>query len=290
MPYARFLVYRRESGYSMVVPNANSRLNVYDAAGTSYEIVNTPDAAPPTGRVPAIQRTVPETTRPCDWFYTPSPINPIPAPGTPVVTITQPNAPYTANLGVPVQLAATGTIGGLPASQLVSWSSSLDGVLGVGASLIVSKLRVGIHTVTASLDNYAGTVATDTETVTIVGGGTPPTVTITIPATNITVLQGTFVQFAGSATDPEDGRISDAIVWTSDLQKGVLYTGQTFTTNELVVGTHIITARALDSGSPPSEGLDSVQVVVVAPPEPDKIPLPDGVVLGVGGYGVINGQ
>lgn len=290
MPYARFLVYRRESGYSMVVPNVNQRLNVYDSAGVAYEVVNTPDTAPPAGEVPVIQRTTPATTQPCAWFYTPSPINPLPAPGAPSVTITKPAAPLTADAGIPVQLAGTGSLGATSASQLIEWSSSLDGALGTGASLLVSKLQVGVHVITALLDNYGGSVATDTETVTIVGGATPPTVTITMPAVNITVQQGTFVQFAGSATDPEDGRISDQIVWTSNLQAGTLYTGQTFTTDALIVGTHTITARALDSDVPPSEGIDTVQVIVTAPPVPPKIALPDGVTLGMGDYGVIKGQ
>jgi len=55
------------------------------------------------------------------------------------------------------------------------------------------------------------------------------------------------VTFAGSADDPEQGDLSASIDWTSSLQ-GPIGTGASFSRSDLVVGVHVITASATDSG------------------------------------------
>lgn len=79
---------------------------------------------------------------------------------------------------------------------------------------------------------------------------TPPSVTISSPANGSTVTQGTTVNFSGSATDTQDGNISGFLVWTSNLQ-GQIGTGASFSRNDLVLGTHTITAQVTDSGGLP---------------------------------------
>ncbi|MEW6731385.1 MAG: S8 family serine peptidase [Acidobacteriota bacterium] len=75
-----------------------------------------------------------------------------------------------------------------------------------------------------------------------------PTVNITSPASNLTFVQGTTINFAGNASDIEDGNLTANLVWTSSLN-GQIGTGGSFSKNNLSVGTHTITAKATDSGS-----------------------------------------
>jgi hypothetical protein len=91
---------------------------------------------------------------------------------------------------------------------------------------------------------------------------TAPTVTISQPSGSISVVQGTTVTFAGSATDTEDGVLTGSLVWTSNLQ-GQIGTGAGFTRGDLVLGVHTVTARVTDSGS--LQGSATVQVTVTAP-------------------------
>lgn len=77
---------------------------------------------------------------------------------------------------------------------------------------------------------------------------TAPSVTITAPTSGSTFTSGSLITFTGSATDVQDGNLSSALVWTSSLQ-GVLGNGPIFSRSDLVVGTHVITASATDSGS-----------------------------------------
>ena len=95
----------------------------------------------------------------------------------PVVSITAPGSGETLPSSTPVELVATASDeedGELSAS--IEWSSNLDGVLGSGASLS-KKLSVGVHTITATVLDSAGSAgeATTSLTITIAddsGGGT----------------------------------------------------------------------------------------------------------------------
>lgn len=80
-------------------------------------------------------------------------------------------------------------------------------------------------------------------------GNTPPTVTIVAPANGAAFNQGSSITFVGGATDNEDDNtaLSATITWTSNLQ-GLLGTGIGISRNDLVVGTHAITASVTDSG------------------------------------------
>jgi hypothetical protein len=84
------------------------------------------------------------------------------------------------------------------------------------------------------------------------GGTTPPvntapTLTITSPANNSSFAEGTAITFAATATDVEDGSLSDAIVWK--LGSVTLHTGASFTKNDLEVGTHTLDVSVTDSGN-----------------------------------------
>ncbi len=87
---------------------------------------------------------------------------------------------------------------------------------------------------------------------------TAPVVTITAPADGIGVEEHTSLIFTGSALDAEDGDISEAIEWSSNLD-GYLGSGAGVTA-VLSKGDHRITAGASDSGN--LSGTDEVAVFV----------------------------
>jgi subtilisin family serine protease len=76
---------------------------------------------------------------------------------------------------------------------------------------------------------------------------TPPTVNISSPEDGDSFNSGELISFSGSASDNEDGDLTDSLVWTSDLE-GQIGTGGSFSA-ELNDGTHTITAEVTDSGS-----------------------------------------
>ena len=89
-------------------------------------------------------------------------------------------------------------------------------------------------------------------------GGNRPTVTITSPANGTTVAPGSNINFAGTATDTEDGNLTASLSWSSNLD-GNIGTGGSFSST-LTLGTHTITASATDSDS--LTGTNAVLVTV----------------------------
>jgi hypothetical protein len=178
----------------------------------------------------------------------------------PAVTITAPAPGASFRSGRPVTFAATarddfeGDLG-----PLVVWSSSRDGMLGVGASLAVTPSE-GSHTLTARVTDSDG--ATSMATVTVVITATPPVVTITAPVTGTRIFVDRGLRLQGTAIDFVDGDLSRTLVWASD-REGFLGRGASVTTTALRVGTHTVTAVATDSA-----GLigQSERTVVVRPP------------------------
>ncbi len=78
------------------------------------------------------------------------------------------------------------------------------------------------------------------------GGGTPPTVGITSPAAGAQFTTAQMpISLTGTATDAQDGDISAEIMWHSNID-GALGIGSSLSVN-LSAGTHLLTARAIDS-------------------------------------------
>lgn len=90
------------------------------------------------------------------------------------------------------------------------------------------------------------------------GGGEPPAVTVVSPADMSVHPEGTPITFTAIATDAEDGDLSSAVEWRSDVD-GFLGTGSTVPAS-LSPGFHSVTAVARDSGG--QEGTASVTVIV----------------------------
>ena len=164
-----------------------------------------------------------------------------------------------------------------------SWSGGASGgsscTTDASGQCSVSKanLRSNIASVTFSVSNItSGTGAynaganhdpdgdSDGSTITVSkpGSNTPPTVTITEPASGATFGSGATIDFAGTASDAQDGDVSASLLWTSNID-GQIGAGGSFSA-ALSDGVHTITATASDSGG--ANGSDAINITVGNPP------------------------
>lgn len=143
-------------------------------------------------------------------------------------------------------------------SQNIQWSSSIDGSLGIGASL-EAVLSVGSHVINVSITDTAGASTTQAINVTI---NALPQLTLQLPLTDSVYQQGTTVNFAATANDAEDGDLGVHIFWSSSID-GVLGIGLTLS-QVLSVGNHIITTTVTDSNGAITS--QTVSISVNAPP------------------------
>jgi len=256
---AYFRVRKTNESLVSIGLNVSNRISVRDQGNVLREIVNSPNAAPPTGQVPVRrQNGTTITTVPYFWVGDASPLA---VPATPAVTIISPAGPISVDVSVEVLLQASCTLNGNPASaSTVVWSSNLDGQLGVGTSVLTDALTLGVHTITASFTNV--TTATDTETVTVINASLPPVVTILSPSESSTFEFGATITFTATAVDAVDGNLSSSIKWYRNTASGLLYQGQTFTISGLPPGQHEIRAVCNDNDVPPNQGLDTVNVLI----------------------------
>ena len=96
-------------------------------------------------------------------------------------------------------------------------------------------------------------------------GNQRPTVSIISPNDGSTYIEGDSIAFQGEADDPEDGPLSgSSLFWTSSIY-GEIGIGQSFDRNDLAVGTHIITLKAVDSQGEKAE--DSVTITIAKKPD-----------------------
>ncbi|MBY6205010.1 choice-of-anchor Q domain-containing protein [Halomonas denitrificans] len=190
----------------------------------------------------------------------------------PTLTIQSPSDGSSFDAGVPVTFSAEAFDGsGMNISSQVEWGSDRDGALGIGASIQVDSLSSGAHRIGARVFDNDGVPVTDFVDVVIVASLTPPQVFIDSPLNGETFEAGVPVIFDGEAFDAEDGVLDGALQWSSNLQ-GPIGNGSTFQTDQLVVGDHVVSARAIDSDG--MAGIDQVDVTIV--PAPTEILFRDG--------------
>lgn len=187
----------------------------------------------------------------------------------PTVSISTPTVGTVVEQGTPVTLSAVASDpndGDLSAA--VSWESDLVGPLGTGSLLTVSGLPPGEHAIRAEVVDAEGLSATDSTTVLAVAR---PVVTILSPAHGAVVEVNDPVALTVSATDLEDGDLSAAVAWGSDVQ-GFLGTGATLAAGGLALGTHVLTASVVDAHGLTVEASVSIEVLattVAIPAEAD---------------------
>jgi subtilisin len=95
----------------------------------------------------------------------------------------------------------------------------------------------------------------------------PPVVEITSPATGSSFDSGETILFTGTASDAEEGNLTDGLVWESNLD-GEIGAGGNFT-RVLSDGNHTITAAVTDSAG--QTGSDSISITVGSASEPTTV-------------------
>jgi hypothetical protein len=116
----------------------------------------------------------------------------------PAVSITSPQTGSVFNEGETITFEGSASDEDGDLSEGLEWSSNVDGILGSGASLVISTLTAGDHEITASVDDSSGVSGIDTILLQVQapGGGTD------VPTPPSTV----------SAGDLGDG--SARVIWT----------------------------------------------------------------------------
>jgi hypothetical protein len=120
-------------------------------------------------------------------------------------------------------------------------SAALNNPNLVGPTFVADAVGTYVATLVVS----DGTTVSAQDSVTITVANNAPTVTITSPLTGSSFGFGTSINFVGTATDAEDGVLTPAIAWSSDVD-GALGTGGSINVTTLTVGEHVITASATD--------------------------------------------
>lgn len=134
--------------------------------------------------------------------------------------------------------------------ECLIWDAFADFGTGAGATSVVNGGNLVSVTETFGLPVECGG-----------DPNTPPTVSITSPADGLVVTAGDSVNFAGAASDGEQGDLTASLAWTSDLDNAI-GSGGSFSTTGLSAGVHTITASVTDIGG--LTGSATVKVTVNA--------------------------
>ena len=176
----------------------------------------------------------------------------------PVATILNPSDNDSFENDVTINFEGTGIDaedGVLLTTSLV-WTSSRQGPIGTGTSFSLTTLNSGQHTITLTATDADG--ASHTASIIIFAQNSRPVVTITAPASGVSVDEGSIIIFQGTATDTEDGNLSgSSLEWESGFD-GSIGTGASLSLDTLSSGTHTITFTATDS-----QGLSNSASIVV---------------------------
>lgn len=98
----------------------------------------------------------------------------------------------------------------------------------------------------------------------LLGGDAPPFASIVSPTSGQQIERGTWILFQGSAWDDEDGQISNALHWTSDLS-GWIGTGSWLQHQNLAYGRHRVSAAVTDSAGNTDTAVVEFDVIQAPP-------------------------
>ena len=166
----------------------------------------------------------------------------------PVLTLTAPQDGTVHTINDIIQFSALASdVEDGDISSAITWSSDIDGLLGSGAD-INSLLTIGMHQISAAVTDSGALTASQTVTVTVTPlGNTPPQLTVTSPVDGSQITEGELLALLATADDTEDGDISSAIIWSSDID-GPLGNGASVNVI-LTAGSHQISASITDSAA-----------------------------------------
>jgi len=214
----------------------------------------------------------------------------------PDVIITAPSGDLFFNVGATITFtgSATDYKGVAVANSSLLWSSSVDGVIGNGATITSGILSKGEHTITLTAKDSKGNSGSAFIIITVGASSSSPVVKITSPAAadssapvtplnNYGVKAGDIINFTGSAIDYDGTPITgENLEWISS-KNGTLFTGNNFELNTRSVtaldyeplkeGEHIIYLRANGSSGTAQASItinvvnSNPVAVVVNPPE-----------------------
>jgi PKD repeat protein len=116
-----------------------------------------------------------------------------------------------------------------------------------GATTTFNFPGTGTYSVVLTVRDGAGLTGTQTRSITVTAANQSPSVSISAPTNDASVVQGASINFVGAGNDAEDGTLGGAsLTWASNIN-GVIGTGNSFWTSALSVGNHTITLTAKDS-------------------------------------------
>lgn len=176
----------------------------------------------------------------------------------PTVSLTAPTDGSTYNQGETITFRGTASDnedGNLTGVSL-TWTSSIDGLIGTGTILPVTTLSTGTHTITLTATDSQGETVSETIAVTVINSA--PSITINTPPDGSIYEIGTAVTLSATVIDEEDGVLGGAsLVWSSSLD-GALGTGTSVANVILSKGSHVITLSATDS-----EGITATSSITI---------------------------
>lgn len=170
---------------------------------------------------------------------------PAPANAAPRLSILTPLPGFTIDDGLAAIFSAEATDaedGDI--SSEIFWDSNVDGPIGTGASLS-ANLSLGEHLITAEVFDSDGASDTKYVEMTVMPpDNSSPNLSVVMPASGHIVVSGEAVVFSATASDAEEGDISEYVRWSSSVD-GSLGTGATI--NALLsLGNHLVTATVSD--------------------------------------------
>lgn len=135
----------------------------------------------------------------------------------------------------------------------VTWTSDIDGQIGVDTLFSTTNLSGGNHLIIVTAQDSKDGIASDSVRITVTdttsASNTPPDVQIDSPPDGSPFIEGSEITFTGTVTDQHDITIPETnIIWSSNVD-GELGTGSEITVSTLSLGNHTINLSATDSES-----------------------------------------